>query len=50
MTSDTPESTPPDIVLLAKLELMKLGMAALKAELKSKLVEQLSQRNVRGSG
>ena len=55
-TADTPEITglPPDIVLLAKLESMKLEMAALKAELKasfeSTLVDQLNQRGIGGSG
>ena len=55
-TDYTPEITglPPDIVLLAKIESMKLEMAALKADLKSTfektLTEQLDQREVGGSG
>ena len=55
-TDDTPKITglPPDIVLLAKVESMKLEMAALKADLKSTfestLIEQLDQREVGGSG
>mmetsp|Transcript_11969 Transcript_11969/g.18073 ORF Transcript_11969/g.18073 Transcript_11969/m.18073 type:complete len:88 (-) Transcript_11969:59-322(-) len=54
--SDTPEITgiPPDIVLLAEMEALKLQMRELKDELKSSfksmLIEQLNERQVGGSG
>ena len=54
--SDTQEITdiPPDIVLLAKMEALQLKIQDLKDNLKSSfklmLIEQLSQREVGGSG
>ena len=55
-TADTPKITglPPDIVLLAKLQTMKMEMDALKADLQasfeSTLTRQLDEREVGGSG